>query len=228
MDDSDDEEDEQYDLSPDEDELDETDESDELDDMEDPRIVEIDSYDELVGKPSIVNGSKEPKKGKNKRSAEESEDESSTLDRLMAKSLKPEAATNGEKKLSKKQQKKLKNNAGQAVEAVQEPTTAKAPSTDSPATAKSDKKVQFAQNLELGPTNSQKTVKPEPKQSPAAESKADDGKPKPSLGVKMVQGVKVDDKKLGSGRVAKSGDRVSLRYIGKLENGKVFDGQSSR
>ena len=33
----------------------------------------------------------------------------------------------------------------------------------------------------------------------------------------------MDDKRLGSGAVAKNGDRVDMRYIGKLKDGKVFD-----
>ncbi|KAJ6070122.1 hypothetical protein N7499_012009 [Penicillium canescens] len=33
----------------------------------------------------------------------------------------------------------------------------------------------------------------------------------------------MDDKKLGKGVAAKSGNVVAMRYIGKLEDGKVFD-----
>ncbi len=85
------------------------------------------------------------------------------------------------------------------------------PSRETSTPTKSDKKVQFAKNLEQGPTGS-----------------AEKGKPQQgsSLGTKVVQGITVDDRKLGSGRTAKSGDKVSLRYIGKLDNGKVFDGKS--
>lgn len=36
-------------------------------------------------------------------------------------------------------------------------------------------------------------------------------------------GVKIRDHKLGSGPQAKNGDMVSVRYVGKLQNGKVFD-----
>ncbi|PGG96438.1 hypothetical protein AJ79_09590 [Helicocarpus griseus UAMH5409] len=198
--DSDDEEDDygEYDMSPDEDELelmDEDDESDELDDMEDPRITEIDTDEEEAQKSA-----KKDKKGK-KRPADDS-DEGANLDDMMSKANKAasEPSTNGEK-LSKKQQKKLKKNNGEAAEV---PAKAEQP-------AKTDKKVQFAKNLEQGPT-------PSP-------PKKDDKKASTTgtLGVKEVQGVKLDDKKLGSGRAAKKGDRVSMRYIGKLENGKVFD-----
>jgi len=102
-------------------------------------------------------------------------------------------AVNGEK-LSKKQAKKLKNNAGEAV-AAEEP--------------KDKKNVKFAEKLETGPTP-----------SPAAKK---DDKPKAAAGPRTVQGVTIDDKKVGEGRAAKKGDRIGMRYIGKLQNGKVFD-----
>lgn len=223
-----DEDSDEYDLSPDEDEIedyDEDEEDDELDDMEDPRIMELDTDEEEA--PKLVKDDQRPAgKGKNKRSAPESSDEEpASLDDIMAKSLKPaEPAANDEPKLSKRQLKKLKKqkkNNGEAVEvenATNKETLAtldaksdigkKEPSTNG------EKKVQFAEKLEQGPTP-----------SPAA--KATDTSPSPAatLGVKTVQGVKIDDRKLGTGPAAKKGDRVGLRYIGKLaDTGKVFDG----
>lgn len=177
-----DSDDDEYDLPPELDELigDES-EDDELDDIDGvDRVEEIDTDDEEV--PKLV----ETKKGKNKRAAE---DAAEGLDELIAKEGKEDA------KLSKKQAKKLKNNEGKAVAAEKD-------------TPKSEKKVQFAKNLELGPTG----------------SPAEKGKKAPAAaGVKVVQGVKIDDRKVGTGRTAKSGDKVGMRYIGKLENGKVFD-----
>jgi FK506-binding nuclear protein len=79
---------------------------------------------------------------------------------------------------------------------------------------KSDKKVQFAKNLEQGPTGSTEKAK-----NGVNEQKAG----KPGLGIKTVNGVKIDDKKLGSGPACKKGQKVSMRYIGKLTDGKVFD-----
>lgn len=203
-----DEEGDEYDLSPDEDELElelDDDESDELDGLENPRIAEIESEDEA---PKLVSADK---KGKNKRSADEIE-EGASLDDIMAKSLKPEAGE--EAKLSKKQLKKLKKNNGEAAAAK----TEEAKKTESPASKSesADKKVQFAKNLVQGPTGTAEKAK-----VTTVETK--DTKGKPALGVKMVNGVKVDDKKLGSGPACKKGNKVSMRYIGKLENGKVFD-----
>jgi FK506-binding nuclear protein len=169
-----DEDDEDYDLSPDELEYAmgeglSDDESDELDGLEDPRVTEVDSEEEA---PKLV----ETKKGKNKRAAEDAE----ALDDLIAKD---------DSKLSKKQQKKLKNNKGEPVAAEE--------------AKKSDKKVQFAKNLEQGPSGSAQT--------------------KTSVGVKVVQGVTIDDRTIGKGRTVKNGDTVGVRYIGKLQNGTQFD-----
>ena len=225
--------DDEYDMSPDEDELEDDEESDELDELEDPRITEI-ATDEEEDAPKLVKKEEPVQNGKNKRAREESEDEApASLDDIMAKSLKPaepttNEATNGEPKLSKKQLKKLKNNAGKAVEAAAENKDMEKEETvvgarDSPA-LKSDKKVQFAKNLEQGPAASPSTVKSSLEKG-KNETKKEEGKPKASLGVKIVQGVKIDDKKLGSGPAAKKGNKVGMRYIGKLKDGKVFDGR---
>ena len=202
----DDDDEEGYDLTPDDEEYDYDDEeNDELDALKDPRVTEVESEEEA---PKLIKAEKQSKKGKNKRVADDTDGEPAGLDEIMAKSLKPEEpATPVEAKLSKKQAKKLKNNAGEPV-----PKTDPA-STESPG----NKKVQFAKELEQGPASSTKDIKPE--------SKTNSEKPKASLGVKTVQGVKLDDKKLGKGPAAKKGDKVGMRYIGKLADGKVFDGR---
>jgi len=113
---------------------------------------------------------------------------------------------NEDPKLSKKQLKKLKNNKGDAV-AVEE---VKAETPKAGKAEKSDKKVQFAKNLEQGPT-------------PSAEKSKTDAK----ANVKIVNGVKIEDRIVGSGRPCKKSDRVGMRYIGKLTDGKVFDANKS-
>lgn len=154
-------------------------ESDDLDDVSDPRITELASDDEEEA-PALVPA----KKGKNKRSADD-------LDAMITDSK------DEEPKLSKKQAKKLKTNKGEAAAAEE----AKKKDT------KGDKKVQFAKELEQGPTGST---------SKEAEKKT----------VRVVQGVTIDDRKIGTGRAVKNGDTVGMRYIGKLQNGKQFDGGS--
>lgn len=182
-----DEEDGDYDLPPDlEDLVGGDSEDDELDNIAGAgRVEEIDTDDEDV--PQLV----EAKKGKNKRAAA---DEAEGLDELIAKEGKAADA-----KLSKKQAKKLKTNEGKAVAAEKD-------------TPKSEKKVQFAKNLELGPTG-----------SPAEKAKPAEKPKKSAPSVKVIKDVTIDDRKVGTGRTAKAGDKVGMRYIGKLENGKVFD-----
>lgn len=214
-----DEGEDEYDLSPDEDELGADEESDELDDLEDPRITEIVSEEDEV--PKFIRKEEPVKKGKNKRVADELDEEPATLDEIMAESLKPVGP-----KLSKKQLKKLKNNAGKAVDAALENKDVKKEEVAAKdnSNAKGDKKVQFAKNLEQGPSGVKQETKPEAKADAKSDSKKDGEKPKTTLGPKKVQGVMIDDRKLGKGPAAKKGNKVGMRYIGKLQDGKVFDG----
>ena len=227
-----------YDMSPDEDELElvDEDESDELDDMEDPRITEVVSEDEEEP-PKLAKKEEPVRKGKNKRTHESSDTETPTtnLDDIMAKSLKPaeptvNGTTSGEPKLSKKQLKKLKNNAGKAVEAAVENKNVKKDDNVSKDSdhLKGDKKVQFAKNLEQGPSASPSTVKSDTADKSKTEAKKEDAKTKAPATVRTVSGVKIDDKKTGKGPAAKKGSKVGMRYIGKLTDGKVFDGKSAR
>lgn len=213
----DDDEDDDYDSASDENELglDES-ESDELDSLEDPRITEVASEDEDEA-PALVKKA-EPKKGKNKRAAEDSDGEPSTnLDDIMAKALKPtEPSAEAEPKLTKKQMKKLKKNDGKAAAPATEASVIKPEAVKE----KTDKKVSFAKDLEEGASSSA-TVNGEKKPSPSNPDTKASG---PKRDVKIVQGVTIDDRKTGTGRAAKKGDRVGMRYIGKLKDGKVFDG----
>lgn len=224
--DPDSDEEEEYDLEPDEDELgmDSEDESieDGLDALADPRVTELDDDEEV---PTLIASKSKGNavSNKNKRPAPDSEDEDAeggaeTLDEMISKQSKISKPTiNGEQKLSKKELKRLKKNDGAAaappmVEKVVLKKEIEVPTSSS--SNRSDKKVSFAKELEQGPT-------------PTKDSKstsADKAKPTSSSGVKVVQGVTLDDKKIGSGQAAKNGDRVSMRYIGKLQaDNSVFD-----
>lgn len=68
-------------------------------------------------------------------------------------------------------------------------------------------------------------VTPEKKDEKKKEKKKEKAeKEKPKAETKTVAGgVKLVDNKTGTGPQAKTGDMVSMRYIGKLENGKIFD-----
>ncbi|KAJ4339273.1 peptidylprolyl isomerase fpr3 [Ascochyta clinopodiicola] len=193
-DDEDDEEyDEEYDLSPDEDELDLEDLESEDDELDALENPRVTEVDSEEDAPKLVDSKKN--KNKNKRAAEEE----ASLDDLMSK-----AATNGEKAA-----KKVKKNDGQAVAAAAKEPAKKAEKVETPSSDK--KKVQFSKNLEMGPTG-----------SPRVDEKKEAAKPA-AKGPRNVSGVTVEDKKEGKGKAAKKGDRVEMRYIGKLKNGKVFD-----
>ncbi|CAP59977.1 uncharacterized protein PODANS_1_3000 [Podospora anserina S mat+] len=189
-----------YVVTEDEEDEDSDEESDEDYDDDMRAVLEGDSDDDMSDELDEIDGAERikeidtdeeeapklvdtKKKGK-KRAAEE---EAEGLDELIAKD---------EKK--NKKQKKNKSEAA-TTEAKESPST------------KGDKKVQFAKNLEQGPTG--------PAKDKAAEKPAE----KKALGVKVVNGVTIDDRKAGTGRTVKNGDRVGMRYIGKLQNGKVFD-----
>jgi len=62
---------------------------------------------------------------------------------------------------------------------------------------------------------------PAPAAAPAAKKDAaQKKKPEPQT---LAGGLVIEDAKLGDGPVARAGKKVSMRYIGKLQNGKVFD-----
>lgn len=110
-----------------------------------------------------------------------------------------------EKPKTKKETKASKKRAAEAVEPKAAPEKSKKQKKTE------EKKVAFSKELEQGPTPS------EPKSTKSAEPKAK----------KLAGGITIEDKKVGSGPVCKKGDKVSVRYIGKLQNGKTFDSNTS-
>lgn len=98
---------------------------------------------------------------------------------------------------------------------------------------KEEKKVKFTKELEQGPTPSKKDKKEkkEEKKEAKKETKKEDAKDakkdKKFPTNTLLGGVVTEDRKVGSGAGAKSGNKVGIRYIGKLKNGKVFDKNTS-
>jgi FK506-binding nuclear protein len=182
-----------------EDDYEDDSEDDGLDDLADPRIMEVDSEAEEA--PQLVKA--ETGKKNKKRAAEEETDDHAT--KLVTKLTKNEE--------EKPKSKKLKNNEGKAVAGAEvKPETKKETKKEKKDAKKTEakkieaspvngKKVQFAEKLEQGPTPS-KAAQPTKR---------------------TVQGVQIEDRKNGTGPSAKKGDRVGMRYIGKLKNGKMFD-----
>ncbi|KAJ7076379.1 hypothetical protein B0H15DRAFT_864343 [Mycena belliarum] len=68
-----------------------------------------------------------------------------------------------------------------------------------------------------------KKDKKEKKKDSAEKADGDKAEKKPAAERELTGGVKIKDTKVGSGPAVKKGNTVSMRYIGKLQNGKVFD-----
>lgn len=190
-----------YDLSPDEDELiaglPSDEESDELDDLEDhPRITPVDSdEEEEIKREAKILKAEAKKKSNAKASGKRAAEDEEDLDEMIEKDSKKE------EKLSKKQLKKLKAADGTAAPAPAAKEEAKKE-------APKDKKVAFAKNLEQGPTG---------KGAPTPAAAA----PKT---VTLDNGLVIEDRTIGEGPGAKNGQKVGVRYVGKLQsNGKIFD-----
>lgn len=138
----------------------------------------------------------------------------------------------------------------------EKPSSLKKRSADSESSAskKAKKAVQFSKELEQGPTgltytegkdakkdakkekkdakkDAKKEDKKDAKKEDKKETKKEAKKESPeadSNGKKfptktLLGGVITEDRKVGSGKAAKLGQKVGIRYIGKLKNGKVFD-----
>lgn len=123
------------------------------------------------------------------------------------------------------------------VEEIEEPKEEKPQDKKSKKAKKDDKKgVQFSEELEHGPGSeysnkeSKKDTKKEKKEKAEKAKKEEpkqDSKDKKYPTKTLLGGVITEDRKLGSGKAAKSGNKVGIRYIGKLKNGKVFDKNTS-
>ncbi|KAI0772588.1 hypothetical protein BC629DRAFT_1583140 [Irpex lacteus] len=122
---------------------------------------------------------------------------------LVDSKKRPRDSDAAEVKLSKSQQKKLnkklKAEGGKAVPTGAEETEVK------------EKKAEKKGKEEKEEKKGKEEKKEKKEKAPAKETK------------ELSGGVKVQDHKVGTGPQAKSGDMVSMRYVGKLQNGKVFD-----
>ena len=119
-----------------------------------------------------------------------------------------EEAENEGEKLTKSQKKKLakklKAENGQAV----------------PVEGKSEEKKDELKKVKEGDKKDKKAQKSEKKE--VEKSQKEEKKPAGELKT-TDSGLKIKDVKVGSGKTVKKGDSVSMRYIGKFTDGKVFD-----
>lgn len=157
-------------------------------------------------------------------------DEDELVDRL-------EELSDVESKIEELVQKEV-NTKKRTAEEASEPKNAKK-------TKEEKKKVQFTENLEQGPTPSKKEkkqaekadkankkeekkdTKKDTKKEAKKDTKKEEKKEKKFTTNTLLGGVVTEDRKVGSGASAKSGNKVGIRYIGKLKSGKVFDKNTS-
>lgn len=129
----------------------------------------------------------------------------------------------------KKLNKKLKVQNGEAVP------------VGAPSTEKKEKKKEKENAPEFSPESSKKESKEKNKEhkKEKKETKKDEKKEKkpeqtsgatastgadsPSNKKTLANGLVIEDSKVGSGKTAKAGSNCSMRYIGKLANGTIFD-----
>ncbi|KAJ3541014.1 hypothetical protein NM688_g6142 [Phlebia brevispora] len=90
-----------------------------------------------------------------------------------------------------------------------------------------------AENGEAVPAGEEKKAEAKEAEKPKEKKKEKKEKAKKDAGEEVKEkkpevkelagGVKIEDRKIGTGPQAKKGDRVSMRYVGKFTNGKQFD-----
>lgn len=110
--------------------------------------------------------------------------------------------------------------------AAEEPASKKSKKAKKNEKKEDKKSVQFTKELEQGPTGSTLVEKKEEKKVEKKDKKEKNGDKKFPTKT-LLGGVVTEDRKAGSGPLAKSGSRVGIRYIGKLKNGQVFDKNTS-
>ncbi|KAK6466010.1 hypothetical protein DFJ63DRAFT_311087 [Scheffersomyces coipomensis] len=190
----DDDEDDEYNLTPDEDELIDGEEYD-LEDLENEEDV-VAKIEELIGK-DLKNGKK--------RSIEEVEEDEEEED---------DDEEESEPKKSKKEK-----SVQFTKELEQGPTGSSL--TEKKETKKERKQRQKAEKAAAAAAEKKESAAPVEAESKKAESKKDESKKYPTK--TLLGGVVTEDRKVGKGTTAKGGNKVGIRYIGKLKNGKVFD-----
>ncbi|EEB08737.1 FKBP-type peptidyl-prolyl cis-trans isomerase [Schizosaccharomyces japonicus yFS275] len=179
--------------------------SDEPSDDEDDDEEESD-YDLSPDEDELVETLSDEEEQASDDSEEEEED---SLDDIKEEKPKKSAA----KTAGKKRQQREEAADDNEME-VEEPEAAAKPAKGNKkqkAEPAKEKKVAFAEKLEQGPTGP--AAKKEKQPAASSEKKTQN----------LKGGVVATDYKVGGGAVATNGKKVEMRYIGKLQNGKVFD-----
>ena len=92
-----------------------------------------------------------------------------------------------------------------------------------PEPKKSEQKKPEQKKPEQKKPEQKKTEQKKPEQKKPEEKESEEKKPEEDKIRKLPSGLIIEDVQVGTGPRAKAGKKVSVRYIGKLMNGKTFD-----
>jgi len=166
---------------------------------------------------------------------EDDEDEEIDEDELTGATLQaltkrkaPEQSANGNAKKAKVEEKPQQKGQQQQPKGEQKPQTPKG--EQKPQTPKGEQKPQQPKGEQKPqqPKGEQKPQQPKQQQKPQTPGKEQQQqgsaqKERPEGPRRVIEGVTVETSKVGLGAQAKLGQKVKVMYVGRLENGKVFD-----
>ncbi|KAE8268605.1 hypothetical protein A4X09_0g3730 [Tilletia walkeri] len=162
-------------------------------------------------------------------------------DASMASAVSTTGSADGDGELTRNQRKRLNKKLKEQTDSGAAPTAADE-STASTASSKAKKQVSFkdkeaeaatskaAKDATAAPTKKDKAAA-EKKEKTKPEEKKKEAKPAAKAGAPKktttASGLVIEDVKVGTGPQAKPGQRVGMRYIGKLTSGKQFDSNTA-
>ncbi|KAI8391372.1 uncharacterized protein BYT42DRAFT_542931 [Radiomyces spectabilis] len=209
--DEDSEDDEDFDDEELDEELDEDDEEEDSEDDDEDEDEEEESGDEWVVAESSGDKKKRPAEASNEQQPASKKQKAAEL---MQKEVEEQ------KKEAEKQKKQAEKQKKQAEEQKKEAEKQKKQAEKQKKQAEEQKKK--AEEQKKKAEEQKKKAEEQKKKAEEQKKKAEAAKEKSTV-KKLPNGLIIEDIKIGTGEVAKSGKRVGMRYIGKLTNGKVFD-----
>ncbi|KAG2181104.1 hypothetical protein INT43_008686 [Umbelopsis isabellina] len=156
-------------------------------------------------------------------SEEEDEDEDALINGIV---------TNGAKRLAAAEPDSDEEEESDEEEIVPAPKTKneKKRAAEAAADASANKKQKAQEAAKKPEAKKAEAKKPEAKKAEAKkpetkkpEAKKEEPKKEQPKATKLANGLLIEDVKVGTGPKAKAGQRIGMRYIGKLKSGKVFD-----
>ncbi|PWN47204.1 hypothetical protein IE53DRAFT_390660 [Violaceomyces palustris] len=184
------------------------------DEEDEARFEEIKEDSEPKKKSKAIESA--PSKEKKRTAAQMDQEDDADTSMATAEQEQEEQEDQEASKLTKNQRKRL----NKKIKTTEEETAAAASSSP----AKSEKANNTKPKAETTTTSAAKAdAKPAAQtEKKKAVEKKEAAAPKLQK-TKLPSGLVIEDKKVGTGPTAKPGQKVGMRYVGKLQSGKVFD-----